>query len=299
MHRKESTYCLKWNNVSTELELLSTFRELRENNELFDVSLGCSEGFLSNTKPFRAHKAILSAYSPVFKEMLCSGPSVPDSMIYLTKMSQNCLTQLIDFMYNGEVNVFESDLSSFMAIAEELQIRGLKSKSDANLVDSFMKKPKNKPSKKSSKPLDDDADYIPEESLLTTNVKQEKSSNLLKLKNTKKKLEEEVAKLLKDERLSKSLSADQDFGEMENENDYLKQDENLSLDQGFEEENEPTEEELRRKKVENFMEKTDKFTERPGGMKRFHSRCKLCGKETRTDEVKKHILKHHAASLTE
>jgi hypothetical protein len=35
------------------------------------------------------------------------------------------LAMIFDFMYNGEVNVQQDSLNSFLALAERLQVRGL------------------------------------------------------------------------------------------------------------------------------------------------------------------------------
>jgi hypothetical protein len=34
-------------------------------------------------------------------------------------------TSILEFMYNGEVNVAQEDLSSFLAVAEDLKVKGL------------------------------------------------------------------------------------------------------------------------------------------------------------------------------
>ena len=35
------------------------------------------------------------------------------------------LQAILEFMYNGEVNVSQEDLSSFLAVAEDLKVKGL------------------------------------------------------------------------------------------------------------------------------------------------------------------------------
>ena len=46
-------------------------------------------------------------------------------MIFLKGVSPIDLSNLLDFMYNGEVNVSKANLSSFLSVAEELQVKGL------------------------------------------------------------------------------------------------------------------------------------------------------------------------------
>jgi hypothetical protein len=43
----------------------------------------------------------------------------------LPYFSYQDLAMILDFMYNGEVNVQQDSLDSFLALAERLQVRGL------------------------------------------------------------------------------------------------------------------------------------------------------------------------------
>ena len=45
------------------------------------------------------------------------------------------LLAIVDFLYRGEANVFQENLDSFLAIAEELQLRGLMGKADDRAED--------------------------------------------------------------------------------------------------------------------------------------------------------------------
>ena len=40
-------------------------------------------------------------------------------------LKSNDLTNMLNFLYVGEANVFQEDLDSFLALAEELQLKGL------------------------------------------------------------------------------------------------------------------------------------------------------------------------------
>merc|ERR1712045_85170 len=52
--------------------------------------------------------------------------------IYLRGVSYSDLVSILDFIYNGEVNVAQEDLNSFLAVAEELQIKGLTNRESNN-----------------------------------------------------------------------------------------------------------------------------------------------------------------------
>jgi len=120
-------FCLRWNDF--EANVSGAFRDLRAESDFFDVTLGCSD---SNGRSLQAHKVILSACSSFFKGMLRQqaqqNPAHPHPFIYLRGVSFCDLSSVLDFMYHGEVNVAQEDLNSFLAVAEELQIKGLTNK---------------------------------------------------------------------------------------------------------------------------------------------------------------------------
>ena len=60
-------FCLKWNDYDRNLS--STFCEIREDQELLDITLTCDDD-----KQLRAHKVILSACSPFFRNILRKNP---------------------------------------------------------------------------------------------------------------------------------------------------------------------------------------------------------------------------------
>ena len=60
------------------------------------------------------------------------------------------LVAIVDFLYCGEANVYQDNLDSFLAIAEELQLKGLMGKTDEKLEntinDEKLESQMNKPS---------------------------------------------------------------------------------------------------------------------------------------------------------
>lgn len=120
-------FCLRWNDFESNVS--GAFRDLRAEADFFDVTLGCTD---SNGRSLQAHKVILSACSSFFKNLLrqqqATQNSHPNPFIYLRGVSFSDLSSVLDFMYHGEVNVAQEDLNSFLAVAEELQIKGLTNK---------------------------------------------------------------------------------------------------------------------------------------------------------------------------
>ena len=64
-----------------------------------------------------AHKVILNACSPIFKNMFEKA-----STIFLSEISCEELNHLLQFMYLGEVSVEEDKLEKFMDIGKKFQI---------------------------------------------------------------------------------------------------------------------------------------------------------------------------------
>ena len=50
-------------------------------------------------------------------------------------MKSDDLLAIVDFLYRGEANVYQDKLDSYLAIAEELQLKGLMGRADEKVVD--------------------------------------------------------------------------------------------------------------------------------------------------------------------
>eukprot|EP00096_Caligus_rogercresseyi_P007693 TRINITY_DN256_c0_g1_i2.p1 TRINITY_DN256_c0_g1~~TRINITY_DN256_c0_g1_i2.p1 ORF type:complete len:412 (-),score=153.78 TRINITY_DN256_c0_g1_i2:435-1670(-) len=108
--------CLRWNDFESNIK--HGFSELRQEEDFFDVTLACG------SQQIKAHKVILSACSPFFRSIIKSIPHA-HPLLYLRGIQFAHLESLLCFMYNGEVNVTQEDLNNFLAVAEELKIKGL------------------------------------------------------------------------------------------------------------------------------------------------------------------------------
>ena len=109
-------FCLRWNDFETNIS--TAFRELREDKDFFDVTLACDD------QQIQAHKVILSACSPFFRSVLKRNPHA-HPLLYLRGVKYTDLLAVLNFMYHGEVNVAQEELNSFLAVAEELKVKGL------------------------------------------------------------------------------------------------------------------------------------------------------------------------------
>lgn len=91
---------------------------LQKGSTFVDVSLACLDGHV------QAHKVILAASSQFFQTIL-NEVSSKDLVIYLKGVKVKYLTYLIDFIYNGNVDVPPSDLQKFLDLGQELKVKGL------------------------------------------------------------------------------------------------------------------------------------------------------------------------------
>ncbi|XP_047100080.1 longitudinals lacking protein-like isoform X6 [Schistocerca piceifrons] len=107
---------LRWN--KHQATLVSVFDCLLDSEKLTDCTIS-AEGH-----HVRAHKIILSACSPYF-EKLFSENYEKHPIIILHDVKYNVVKALMDFMYRGEVNVPQEELSGILKLSESLQVRGL------------------------------------------------------------------------------------------------------------------------------------------------------------------------------
>ena len=108
---------LSWNEFDNCAS--NTFKELLGETDFVDVTLVSDD-----LKQIRAHKVILSACSPIFKQMLKQNPQ-QNPIIYLTGVSYKHMQSVSNFMYLGETEVDQDDLDSFMEIASKFEVKGL------------------------------------------------------------------------------------------------------------------------------------------------------------------------------
>jgi len=137
-------FCLRWNDFESNISV--AFREIREEKDFFDCTLSCG------VRQIQAHKLILSACSPFFRSILRQNPH-QHPLLYLKGVEFTDLQAVLNFMYHGEVNVAQEELNSFLAVAEDLQVKGLtqsegskeKQKGDSNILKSKQQRESQEP----------------------------------------------------------------------------------------------------------------------------------------------------------
>ena len=118
--------CLQWNDF--QKNVANAFRNLREDKEFADLTLVCEDG-----NQIEVHKVVLSSSSPFFKKLLAKNKH-PHPLIYMRGIKSGDLSAVVDFLYHGEAKVFDEDLDSYLAIAEEFQLMGLMKEPDERVL---------------------------------------------------------------------------------------------------------------------------------------------------------------------
>jgi len=109
--------CLKWNDFQDNTN--AAFGSLRNDNDFSDVTLACEDDH-----QIEAHKVILAAASPFFENLLRRNKH-QHPLIYMRGVKSDDLVAIVDFLYYGEANVFQENIDAFLALAEELNLKGL------------------------------------------------------------------------------------------------------------------------------------------------------------------------------
>ena len=110
-------FSLNWNDF--QQNIISSIHDWRKDSDFCDVTLVCGED-----QQIEAHKIILTACSPFFSSILKRNKH-SHPIIYMRGLRAKDLVSLVDFIYHGEANIYQEDLAGFLALAEELQLKGL------------------------------------------------------------------------------------------------------------------------------------------------------------------------------
>ena len=108
---------LKWTDF--QFNVTNSFNIFRSESNFCDVTLVC-EG----EESVKAHKVVLSACSSFFKNILKEYQH-SHPLIYLSGVSSSNLGSILDYIYQGEVQIFQEQLDTFLETAQKLKIEGL------------------------------------------------------------------------------------------------------------------------------------------------------------------------------
>ena len=112
---------LKWKDFHTTFS--HGFSLLLDDLEFTDITLS------TKNRSYQAHKVVLSVSSPYFKTILKSNPCKHPVLIF-NDIPDETLQWIIEFMYNGAVNIPTSKIDEFLAAAQTFKIQGLSTENE-------------------------------------------------------------------------------------------------------------------------------------------------------------------------
>ena len=106
-------------NTDYENHIKTFYKSFHQNPRFTDVTL-ITEDF----EAIQGHRIILSQASPMFdKLMMFNNP-----LIYLKGVKSEILKNILEYIYTGSVSLKEVQVNTFITLAQEFKISGLRSK---------------------------------------------------------------------------------------------------------------------------------------------------------------------------
>ena len=118
--QQQEKYTLAWRSYSDHLR--EALGDMMSSNEFADVTL-----VTDDKQQIRAHRNILSACSPVFKNILQIHSNITNPVIYLRGIQHFEMESIMQFMYLGEAKFYEERMSEFLMVSKDLEIKDLSS----------------------------------------------------------------------------------------------------------------------------------------------------------------------------
>ena len=111
----QESFLLKWKFY--EKSLSATLETDITDNNFADVTL-----LSDDLSPFKVHKFVLSACSPVLKEILLKNPH-SSPMIYLNGVKTQVLRTLLQLTYFGQATLYQNSIEPFLKVVEAFQLK--------------------------------------------------------------------------------------------------------------------------------------------------------------------------------
>ena len=109
---------VKWNFQYETI--FSMIQGLTNEDPFSDVTLVSGDELLD----YQVHKFVLSAVSPVFKEILLNNPH-EHPLIFLSGVRERELQYLLQLIYFGRTTVYDSQVDAFLKVLKEFQLSGI------------------------------------------------------------------------------------------------------------------------------------------------------------------------------
>ena len=112
----DEKFVLNWD--QHEQNRTSSLNSMWECQDFLDVTIACDDDQID------AHKVILSAASPFFRQILTRN-SHNHPLLYIKGSTKKIMQSLLNFIYSGETHIIQEELPEFMALAHSLKVMGL------------------------------------------------------------------------------------------------------------------------------------------------------------------------------
>ena len=111
-------YNLTWHTYTDHLK--DVFKEIMESDDFVDVTL-----ISDDKKQSKAHRNILSACSPIFRDILQVSTKNNHPVIYLRGIQHSDMESILQFIYLGQTSIDQDRIDDFLLTAKDLEIREL------------------------------------------------------------------------------------------------------------------------------------------------------------------------------
>ena len=111
-------FAFKWHNYTDHLR--GMMKEMMKSEDFADVTLVSDD-----KKIIKAHRNILSACSPVFKNILQMEINNSHPVIYLRGIQYSEIESILQFIYLGEAKFYEERMNEFLSVSKSLEIQEL------------------------------------------------------------------------------------------------------------------------------------------------------------------------------
>ena len=126
-------FSLKWNDFQSNIS--KTFSALRTEEDFYDVTLVSDD-----QHQVSAHRVVLSACSPYFKNILKQNRH-SNPLLCLDGVTSSELQFVLDYIYQGEVQIFQENLDRFLEVAQRFQLEGLMTLPDSTKQEESFSEP--------------------------------------------------------------------------------------------------------------------------------------------------------------
>ena len=100
--------------------LYSHFSQHRLDSNFFDVTFVCED-----MKQVSAHKLVLTSSSEYFRDIFQHSKIGFNNLLIFSDLTSDELNNILDYIYQGEVKIFQEKIDKFMSLAKKYKLYGL------------------------------------------------------------------------------------------------------------------------------------------------------------------------------